>query len=68
MVLSATQSEAVPAAAGQWSVPPLQTLSLAEPATGSVGSACHCGDAMVSCVGCGEPRCLTCDPYLSDDC
>ena len=30
---------------------------------------CHgCGDALSDCQGCDEPRCLTCDPYLSDDC
>jgi hypothetical protein len=29
---------------------------------------CHCGDALKLCEGCGLPRRLRCDPYLSDDC
>ncbi len=30
---------------------------------------CHdCGKTLADCQGCHEPRCLTCDPYLSDDC
>jgi hypothetical protein len=29
---------------------------------------CHCGATLNPCAGCDEPRCLRCDPYLSDDC
>jgi hypothetical protein len=29
---------------------------------------CHCGDPLKLCAGCGQQRCLRCDPYLSDDC
>lgn len=29
---------------------------------------CLCGAGLSSCHGCGEGRCLICDPYLSDDC
>jgi len=29
---------------------------------------CHCGEPLQRCEGCGEPRCLLCDPYRSDDC
>jgi hypothetical protein len=29
---------------------------------------CHCGAALIPCAGCGQARCLDCDPYLSDDC
>jgi hypothetical protein len=29
---------------------------------------CHCGSRLTSCGGCDEARCLTCDPYKSDDC
>ena len=31
-------------------------------------AACLCGAEFTSCAGCGQPRCLSCDPYLSDDC
>lgn len=31
-------------------------------------STCHCGARMQTCPGCESPRCVTCDPYLSDDC
>ena len=34
----------------------------------AVGSACLCGGPMSPCAGCGQLRCLACDPYLSDDC
>lgn len=27
-----------------------------------------CGSTLADCEGCQEPRCLTCEPYLSDDC
>ena len=68
MALSDTQSVADPAALDPWSAPPTQNVRRDEPATSSSGFACHSGDVMVACVGCGELRCLTCDPYLSDDC
>jgi hypothetical protein len=29
---------------------------------------CTCGAELSSCLGCGQERCLACDPYLSDDC
>jgi len=29
---------------------------------------CICGSPMSRCAGCGQARCLACDPYLSDDC
>ncbi|XRQ08936.1 hypothetical protein ACN3XK_72720 [Actinomadura welshii] len=29
---------------------------------------CHCGTSTARCVACGAPRCLSCDPYVSDDC
>jgi hypothetical protein len=33
------------------------------------GDACyHCGRPLDDCEGCGEVRCLNCEPYLSDDC
>lgn len=38
------------------------------PATEVPDGACDCGTVRTSCAGCGSPRCLTCDPYLSDDC
>jgi hypothetical protein len=28
----------------------------------------HCGSELTNCEGCDEARCLTCDPYRSDDC
>jgi hypothetical protein len=28
----------------------------------------YCGGKLTNCEGCDETRCLTCDPYLSDDC
>jgi hypothetical protein len=28
----------------------------------------HCGLPLDDCEGCGERRCLNCEPYLSDDC
>jgi hypothetical protein len=31
-------------------------------------STCTCGAEVARCAGCGHPRCLACDPYLSDDC
>lgn len=32
-------------------------------------SACDdCDHALVHCEGCQEPRCIACEPYLSDDC
>lgn len=68
MALSDTQSVSESAALDQWSTPRRRSWRRVEPVTGSSGFACHCGDAMVSCVGCGELRCLKCDPYLSDDC
>lgn len=34
-----------------------------------VDNACyHCGTRLAVCQGCGEERCLSCEPYLSDDC
>jgi hypothetical protein len=30
--------------------------------------ACSCGAELSTCLGCGQVRCLACDPYLSDDC
>ncbi|MFB4314947.1 hypothetical protein [Actinomadura sp. 21ATH] len=38
------------------------------PATDEKNQPCHCGRSMASCVTCGTPRCLACDPYTSDDC
>jgi hypothetical protein len=32
------------------------------------GSICTCGSDLRSCAGCGQLRCLECEPYLSDDC
>jgi hypothetical protein len=32
------------------------------------GGLCDCGDLLEPCAGCAEPRCLRCEPYLSDDC
>lgn len=33
------------------------------------GNECyHCGRTLDGCAGCGELRCLHCEPYLSDDC
>ncbi len=29
---------------------------------------CQCGNETTRCVTCGEPRCVACDPYLSEDC
>jgi hypothetical protein len=29
---------------------------------------CHCEQELTGCVTCGDPRCLRCDPYRSDDC
>jgi len=29
---------------------------------------CDCGDAIEPCVSCEAPRCLACEPYVSDDC
>jgi hypothetical protein len=29
---------------------------------------CECGELLEPCVGCAEPRCTGCDPYLTDDC
>lgn len=29
---------------------------------------CHCGRPLTPCVSCGDPRCLRCDPYRSEDC
>jgi hypothetical protein len=29
---------------------------------------CICGAELSTCLGCGQIRCLACDPYLSDDC
>jgi hypothetical protein len=31
-------------------------------------SMCTCGAQFARCAGCGQSRCLACDPYLSDDC
>ena len=31
-------------------------------------STCTCGAEIARCAGCGLPRCLACDPYVSDDC
>jgi hypothetical protein len=34
-----------------------------------VENACyHCGSRLNECQGCDADRCLTCEPYLSDDC
>lgn len=27
-----------------------------------------CGVRLGTCLGCGQVRCLECEPYLSDDC
>lgn len=32
------------------------------------GPVCSCGRHLSACAGCQDPRCLTCEPYLSDDC
>lgn len=32
------------------------------------GECHHCGEAFADCEGCGDLRCLRCEPYLSDDC
>jgi hypothetical protein len=29
---------------------------------------CDCSSQLATCAGCDEARCLTCDPYTSDDC
>jgi hypothetical protein len=29
---------------------------------------CECGQALMACDGCGDNRCIVCDPYRSDDC
>ncbi|MCF6521917.1 hypothetical protein [Streptomyces sp. JJ36] len=29
---------------------------------------CHCGFPLLPCRDCAESRCLSCDPYRSDDC
>lgn len=29
---------------------------------------CECGEALTTCQGCRELRCLWCDPVTSDDC
>jgi hypothetical protein len=33
-----------------------------------LGECSHCGSQLTNCAGCDEARCLTCDPYTSDDC
>ena len=38
------------------------------PTSTGVEPECTCGSVMTACLGCGQVRCLTCDPYLSDDC
>ncbi|GAA1982098.1 hypothetical protein [Amycolatopsis minnesotensis] len=29
---------------------------------------CVCGNRLTRCTGCGDRRCLRCDPYRSEDC
>lgn len=31
-------------------------------------TACHCGEVLVECPGCGASRCPVCEPVQSDDC
>ena len=50
-------------------VPPARTGWAAKQKAGERRTdGCECGEPFGSCAGCGEPRCLTCDPYRSDDC
>lgn len=28
---------------------------------------CACGTSLIHCVKCGDPRCLSCDPYDGSD-
>ena len=39
-----------------------------EPRPETAARLCNCGGALTTCAGCEHPRCLTCEPYLSDDC
>lgn len=46
-----------------------QSTQVDDPPMGSRTPAiCHCGSRLTSCAGCGDARCLECDPYRSDDC
>jgi hypothetical protein len=68
MTLSDTRSVAAAAASTAHSTPSKQDAPQAVLGQASSAGTCHCGDVLVSCVGCAELRCVTCDPYVSDDC
>lgn len=46
-----------------------QTGWAARQPTRPESAACHdCGTPLGDCLGCGAVRCLSCEPYLSEDC
>jgi hypothetical protein len=49
-------------------MPTAQTGWAAKQAARTECGDCHCGTQLTSCGGCDDARCLTCDPYTSDDC